>query len=195
MNSAPSPVGLLRKVTARLDALAVPYFVGGSFAATLHGDPRTSLDLDLVIELDEAGIERFASAFETDYYLSREAMAEAVRERRSFNLIHLDSAWKLDFFVRGETAFDQEEFRRRTSARVGDPPVDVMVKTAEDSVLRKLLWFRSGGEVALLQWRDVIGILRNRAGTLDAEHLRHWSSELGVTDLLDRAFEESSADG
>ena len=195
MNQAPSPIDLLREVAARLDALHVPYFVGGSFAASLHGDPRTSLDLDLVIELDPAGIKRFADAFEADFYVSREAMAEAIREHRSFNLIHLDSAWKLDFFVRGETAFDREEFRRRAPARLGEPPVDVMVKTAEDSVLRKLQWFRAGGEVAQLQWRDVVGILRNRAGSLDVEYLRHWSEPLRVTDLLDRALAEVGAGG
>lgn len=40
---------------------------------------------------------------------------------------------------------------------------------------------------------DVIaGLLRARAGQLDSAYLRKWAEPLGVADLLERAFQESS---
>ncbi len=191
MTHSATPLEMLREVTQRLDELAIPYLSGGSVAAALHGEPRTSLDIDLVVELELDDIERFAARFAADFYSSAAAMQEAVRDRRSFNLIHLESAWKLDFFVRGDTEFDRVEFRRRSAVSIGDPPFEVVVKSAEDSVLRKLQRFRLGGEVAQLQWRDITGILRQRRGLLDERHLDVWAAVLGVVDLLARARRES----
>jgi hypothetical protein len=34
-------------------------------------------------------------------------------------------------------------------------------------VLRKLLWFREGGEVSEKQWRDVVSVLRISGDTMD----------------------------
>lgn len=191
MNEDPGAIELLRDVSRRLDSLSIPHLVGGSFAASLHGEPRTSVDLDLVIELRMEDIGDLASEFVQDFYSSREAMEEAVRDRRSFNLIHLASAWKLDFFVRGDSEFDLEEFRRRVAVSLGIPPFEIMVKSAEDSILRKLQWFRDGGEVAELQWRDVVGILRHQRGALDERHLDRWAGLLGLSDLLARARREA----
>lgn len=191
MNEDPGAIELLRDVSRRLDSLSIPHLVGGSFAASLHGEPRTSVDLDLVIELRMEDIGKLASEFAQDFYSSREAMEEAVRDHRSFNLIHLTSAWKLDFFVRGDSEFDLEEFRRRSAMTLGEPAFEVMVKSPEDSVLRKLQWFRDGGEVAQLQWRDVVGILRHQRGELDEHYLDRWAASLEVADLLTRARREA----
>ena len=183
---------LLGRIASLLDRLAIPYLVGGSVASTLFGEPRGTRDVDLVIELRADQIEPLASALEPDYYVSRSAMAEAVRDRRSFNAVDPNSGMKIDFFVRGDSDFDREEFaRRRREALVPGEPATVWVKTPEDSVLRKLLWFRDGMGVSSAQWRDVIGILATRRDRLDHVHLDLWATRLGLVELLQRAREES----
>jgi hypothetical protein len=65
-----------------------------------------------------------------------------------------------------------------------------MVKAPEDTILRKMLWFREGGEASDRQWRDILGVLRAQQGNLDLAYLRNWAIRLVLTDLLDRAMAE-----
>ncbi len=72
-----------------------------------------------------------------------------------------------------------------------DPLRELFVDTAEHTVLRKLEWYRRGGEVSERQWRDVIGVLRVRGHSLDQARLDTWAQRLGVADLLALARREA----
>jgi len=61
----------------------------------------------------------------------------------------------------------------------------------EDIILNKLDWYRLGGGVSDLQWRDVLGVIKVQKDSLDKKYLRHWATELKLADLLERAFDES----
>ena len=63
--------------------------------------------------------------------------------------------------------------------------------SAEDIVLQKLRWFRKGGGISDSQWNDLLSVLKVHAHTLDYDYLRHWAAELGVDDLLIRAFDDA----
>ena len=76
-----------------------------------------------------------------------------------------------------------------------DPPQQLWIGSPEDQILRKLAWYRSGGQVSDRQWRDVIGILAVQSGRLDLEELRTAAEELGLSDLVERAIAESGTDG
>lgn len=181
-------IEIVARVASILDGLGVPYVIGGSLASSAHGAPRTTADADLVVDLREDQIDDLARQLGPDFYVSREAMREAVRVRDSFNAISFAAAFKIDFFVLGRDPFDQEEFRRRVPQAMGDDrPYSLMLKTAEDTVLRKLAWFRKGGEVSDQQWNDVLGVLAVCRGRLDSSYLDRWAAELGVTDLLAKA--------
>jgi hypothetical protein len=111
-----------------------------------------------------------------------------VEQRPSFDVLHLPDGVKVDVFCLGDSAFGRSEFARAQPTRLfGDEPVQLRVKTAEDIVLRKLQWYRIGGEVSDRQWGDVLGCLR--AGGRDLAYLRQWAGELGVADLLERALD------
>jgi hypothetical protein len=176
----------------RLESLGIPYLIGGSMASSAYGVPRTTADVDLVIELSADQIDGLARALENDFYVSRDAMFEAVRDRRSFKALHLETGFMLDFFVRGDARFDRMEFDRRVPLRVRDDGLALFFKMAEDTVLRKLQWYRSGGEVSDQQWKDIVGVLEVCSDELDRAYMERWARELGVRDLLARARQEAT---
>jgi D-ribose pyranose/furanose isomerase RbsD len=170
-----------------LDRLGISYHVGGSYASAIHGIPRQTHDVDLVVDLRQDGVRDLVQALAGEFYVDEEAVARAVRERGSCNLVHHATGIKIDLFVKGAAAFDVAEFERKVMVRLGDEtPHAVFVKSAEDTLLRKLLWYQLGGEVSDRQWEDVRGILSVQAGRLDMAYVRDWADRLGIRDLLDR---------
>lgn len=191
----PEPIHIALTVAAHLERLRLPYVAVGSLASSVHGEPRSTDDIDFVVDLQPAAVPGLIAALVGEYYVSPEAAAAAAAQLRggSFNAIHLASAVKVDFFLAGDDPFDAERLASRERVPVGDAPgADLFVDTAEHTVLRKLEWYRRGGEASERQWRDVIGVLRARRGRLDRESMAAWAQRLGVTDLLTRAIKEST---
>ena len=175
-----------------LEKLNVRYLIGGSLASALYGVPRTTVDADLVADLRLEHAEPLAHALANAFYVDAEMIRDAARQQRSFNVIHLATAFKVDVFVRKKRAFDESQFARRTSQIVAtDPERTAFVASAEDTILAKLEWYHIGGETSERQWRDVLGIVKTQGERLDAEYLRHWATQLGVADLLQKILKEA----
>jgi hypothetical protein len=146
------------------------------------------MDADLVADLRFELAEMLGDAFCVDVGM----MQEAVRQRGSFNLIHFDTAFKVDVFVAEPREFDRAQLARRRSTRLStDPRHQAFVASGENVVLAKLEWYRAGDEVSDLQWRDVLGILMMQEDRLDRGYMQRMATALGVSDLLDRAFLEA----
>lgn len=191
MTDQSASLDVVLRVVDFLEELGIRYHLGGSFASAVHGVPRQTMDADLVVDLDVGAITKLVESLQDGFYVDLDVAIEAVKRRSSFNAIHLASGFKVDFFVKGTGEFDELEVERSIAVQItANPPRSAYVKTAEDTVLRKLQWYRSGGEVSERQWRDVLGVLAATGATLDREYLRRWSVDLGVTDLLDRAIGE-----
>ena len=94
---------------------------------------------------------------------------------------------KVDLFAVGPSPYDEVEFARRRRVEVKSTGETLLIKSPEDTVLRKLLWYREGGGVSERQWRDVLEVLRVSGGTMDRGYLAQWSERLGISDLLERA--------
>lgn len=179
-------------VTQALEQLGVPYAIGGSLASSLHGIMRSTLDVDIVADLHLEHIQPLVELLSEEFYADNEMMKDAIEYQSSFNLIHYDTAFKVDIFIQKSRAFDQMQLeRRRPSVITTDPEQSVYVTSPEDIILAKLEWYRLGGEVSDRQWRDILGVLKTRAGELDVDYLHKWAKELKVTDLLERALTES----
>jgi len=179
-------------VADTLDALGVSYAIGGSFAGALHGVMRATMDVDLVANLRLEHAELLAQALGDAFYADAEMMRDAIGRQSSFNIIHLDTMFKVDIFVAKPRAFDRAQLERRQLYLLSeDPERRAYVTSAEDIVLSKLEWYRMGGEVSDRQWRDVLGVLKVQGDRLDRDYLHRMAAELRVSDLLSRAFEQA----
>lgn len=178
-------------VAQALESVGVPYFLGGSVASSLQGEPRSTNDIDFVVDLSPSQIEPLVRALGPDFEVDEESLAEEVRRRGSWNIFFLPLAMKIDLFIRKRSPFDDSEFSRRRVFELGDGRA-LQVKSPEDTILRKLLWFLQGGEVSTSQWRDIVQVLRMSGAGLDGAYLDRWSSALGVSPLLERARRDAS---
>lgn len=178
-------------VAETLERLGVPYVVGDSLASSFHGVPRATIDADLVAALQEEHRSRFVEALRNDFYLDEEAIRTAIERRASFNVIHLETMFKVDVFVAQDDHATRQELERGGRFVVTESPERVLrIASAEDTVVRKLHWYELGDEVADRQWSDAIGVLRVAGVTLDYDYMRRIASLLGVEHLLGRALTE-----
>lgn len=139
-------VAALAPVTGALEALGVRYYLGGSVASSAHGVARASLDADLIAELEPSHVERLARQLAGAYYVPLDRMHAAAAERRSFNLIHLATMFKIDVFVSEGRPFDRSAAdRARPWVIGGETTRRFFVASAEDTILAKLEWFRLRG--------------------------------------------------
>lgn len=165
---------VLRVVTERLDAAGIPYMLTGSMAVNYYAVPRMTRDVDLVVELSPADAGRVCALFETDFYVDRDAVRDAVAERGTFNLIHTDLVVKVDFLVRKDSEYRREEFRRRRRMTVEDLPLFVVAP--EDLIISKLEWARdTRSEVQLADVRNLLA-----CADLDRDYLGRWITRLGL---------------
>ncbi|MBA3395239.1 MAG: hypothetical protein H0T89_21505 [Deltaproteobacteria bacterium] len=177
MTEAEQPGALLQTIVMALDAFGIAHMVVGSFASTFHGVPRTTQDLDLVIDPTEQQLELLLAALPPDrFYVDPDVAREALRRRTMFNVIEMLTAWKLDLVICKARPFSLEEMRRREVVSI--MAIAVNIATAEDTIIAKLEWSKASGSERQLE--DVAGILRVRGENLDRAYIQRWVDELGL---------------
>jgi hypothetical protein len=184
------PIETALLVARHLDALGILHTVGGSIASSFAGEPRSTVDIDIVAALDARHVEVLVAALSAEFYVDADGLRRAILTRSSTNLIHQATQLKVDLFVAGGTPLDARQLARRLAVDLGDGRC-LYVHPPEDILLQKLRWYRRGGEVSDRQWRDIAAIVRVQGSRLDREYLRDGAGILGVSDLLDRALGEA----
>jgi len=183
------PIRVTLLVIEALNALNIPYFVGGSLATAVHGVARATMDVDLVADMRAEHAQPLVRALGSEFYADAEMIRDAVRERSSFNVIHKPTMFKVDVFIPKGRPFDRSQFARRIVQSLTEEGTDeIYIASPEDNILAKLQWYRLGGEVSDRQWNDILSVLRVQGERLDRPYLCRWAKELGVTDLLEEAL-------
>jgi hypothetical protein len=178
-------------VTQALDAAGVPYTVGGSLASSFSGEPRASVDADILVDLvpGQAGV--FLAALGDGFYAEPASLARAIAARTSTNLIHRSSGIKVDLFVASSRLDRRQLARRRRVVIASEPERVISVHSAEDILLQKLHGYRLGGGVSERQWRDVLGLIVVQASRLDQAYIEQAAAEEDLTALWQRALAEA----
>jgi len=89
------PISLALDVVEVLNALDIPYLIGGSVASTLMGEMRSTEDVDIVADLKIEKVVRLLQFLQPRFYVSEDAVREAIQFQRSFNLIDNESFGKV----------------------------------------------------------------------------------------------------
>ena len=169
---------LLRRLVAATAHAHVPFMIAGSFASTAQGLPRTTQDIDIVIDPPVgSALDALVAALLADqFYVDADAAREAMQHRSMSNAIDR-SAWKIDFILRKARPFSVEEFSRRAAVEMLGVPV--FFASPEDTIVAKLERSKlSGGSER--QRRDVAGILATMRDELEREYIERWVRDLDV---------------
>ncbi|MSR56598.1 MAG: hypothetical protein EXS05_02860 [Planctomycetaceae bacterium] len=175
------PSDLLTLLSHKLDELGISYLVTGSMATIAYGEPRFTNDIDVVISLRPEDVTRFCEAFPMpEFYVSQEAVKDAVRERRQFNIIHPASGLKVDGIIPKDDDFERSRQQRGVRLPVVES-VEAMFASAEDVIIRKMQYFQAGGSDKHL--RDIAGVLKIQGDRIDRRYIVEWSDRLAVRDV------------
>ncbi len=132
-----------------LDNLAIPYYIGGSVASSVFGLPRSTMDVDIVADIKRSQVKELVTLLKSEYYIDEDVILQAIVRRASFNIIHFETMMKVDVFALKKRPYDMESFQRKTTDILGvvEDSDTFYFSSPEDIILKKLEWFKMGGEV------------------------------------------------
>jgi hypothetical protein len=175
--------GLIKK----LNQQDIPYMLSGSVSSSFHGRPRATNDVDIVIAPTEHQLLSFAESFSEDYYISTDAVRNALTNNSMFNVVDIQAGWKADFVIRKDRPFSRQEFQRRRKAKIME--LDIWTTSPEDVILSKLEWARNSQSDQ--QFQDALGVAIVQWDQLDKDYLHKWAKELNIQNSLKQLFEQA----
>jgi hypothetical protein len=175
---------LLLDCLRRLNRAELNYLLTGSMASNFWGIPRTTHDLDFVIQLPPSFVPKMVETFSGDFYLDESAVRAAYQPPYQFNAIDTRSTLKVDFWLLRQIPFEREMFERRMKKTLFGEPA--WIGTAEDVLLHKLYWNQITPSTR--QLGDAAGIAIIQKNNLDLNYLRRWAEELGVVPTLEEVL-------
>ena len=188
----PDIIEVTLKVVKVFEGLGIAYHIGGSLASSAFGIARSTLDVDIVAEIKPDQASDIYENLREEFYVDAEMILSAIQKQSSFNLIHLETLFKVDVFPLKNHPFDHQAFQRRLQKAISEETSQqLFFATPEDIVLHKLTWYKAGEGVSDRQWNDVLGVLKVQGDQLDMVYLKGWAERLTVFNLLMKAIDEA----
>ncbi|MBX7173842.1 MAG: hypothetical protein K1X72_22930 [Pyrinomonadaceae bacterium] len=180
---------VLKDCSERLENLGIDYI---SMALVHYAIPRTTTDIDVIIELSVKDADRFIRAFEGDYYVPHNRVRDAISRNKIFNVLNQQTIIKIDCIIRKNDEFNLKAFSRKKKVNYsGD--FEVWIISKEDLIISKLNWAKTSKSE--MQMRDVASIIRNG---YDEEYVDFWVEKLGLKEIFQecvRLLEKNYVDG
>lgn len=178
---------LAGRVIAACEAEQVDHMVTGALAFNLYGIPRSTKDVDLVIDVSgDDVIRRLIARLEPEIEFRDQVQFDTLTwGRRHIGRVHGNTALEVELFELFDDPFVKEQFRRRQRRKSGQIRLVTWVPTAEDIVVQKIRWGRSKD---LDDARDVLAV--QGLETLDMEYIRNWCTGHGTVERLDKILTE-----
>lgn len=184
-----SQAEFLKDIVTSLEQAEIPYMVSGSISSTFYGRPRSTQDVDIVIEASIQKLQALVTDLKNkNYYADDVAAMEAIAHTRLFNVFDASSAYKADLIIRKDRPYSIEEFKRRKSVDLLGLPVYLVAP--EDAILSKLEWAKIGHSER--QFADALGVAIVQGQRLDWEYMQEWAKKLDLDEHFRRLIEESS---
>jgi len=177
-----------------LNELSISYYIGGSIASSVFGLPRSTMDIDIIADIKISHIPHLKKQLENEFYIDEDMIKDAINRISSFNLIHLETAMKIDVFIQQQNNYQKNAKNRRTKDTLieNDKSSEFYFSSPEDIILNKLKWYEMGNRISERQWLDVLGVIKVQGNSLDKEYLKSWAEKIGVSKLLVDAFQEAN---
>jgi hypothetical protein len=184
-------IAVLERLAEVLDALGIPYAIGGSIASSLYGTVRFTRDADIALYPFPSVADKFYEMLKDEFYVNEQAMQQALGCCGTFSIIHFDTAFKIDIFLLGPSEFERQLLVRSRIVRLGESAEgDLCFVSPEDVILLKLRNLSEGDGPGEQQWGDIVGVLAVQGKALDFEYLTSEARRVAVEELLDRALAE-----
>lgn len=168
---------LLSRLSEILDRAHIAYMLTGSYASSVHGNPRASQDIDIVIAPNRPQLLALLKLLpDTEYYVSDEAALDALARRSQFNIVDFATGWKVDFIIAKDREFSRTEFERRRLLELDG--LALYFASPEDVLIAKLEWAKLGASSRQIE--DAAGIVALQGDQLDTAYVRHWVDALGL---------------
>ena len=180
---------ILIQIIELLNKNRIDYMITGSIVSSLQGEPRSTHDTDIVINIKQSAVQIFVESFPPpDYYVDESSIKEAISQNGMFNLIDTNEGDKFDFWVLTNDEFDLRRFKRKIKEKLFG--TELNVSAPEDTVLAKLKWCKlSGGSNK--QYTDALRVFEVQYEKLDMEYLKKWAEKLSVQDLYEKLIDEA----
>jgi len=163
----------------------IPYMITGALAVSYYGMPRLTHDLDIIIQIDSGDVDKIFILFSSEFYISKVSIEEAIEHRSTFNIIHLKTSIKVDFWMIGQDEYEIKKFSRRSKENIFNRAIYLI--TPEDLLISKLDWYKMTDVDK--HYIDCIGIYKIQKEKLDINYIKTWTARKSTLSI----FEEVSS--
>src|SRR3989338_4145681 len=178
-----APEELLKNIAKILDELKIPYAITGGFAVSVWGRIRSTLDIDIFVEMSDKNVKPLVAKVRNlvkNAYADEDAVRDALLHKSEFNFIDHDSGMKVDFFVQADNPYNKLKIKRRVLRDIYGAKIYFV--SPEDLILSKLLWSKESS--SWKQREDIKTVLEKQKGKLDSDYLNSWAKKHETIEIL-----------